>query len=330
MGPKPEPVADHYGTVDHHRAECKGCDLVRTEGPSYGEFKQLERDMETTLDTVARATTTESSPCTRVGEKAMSRDSMVSYSVCCTDGGEPWKDRERLIDLYERQGYTFREIGDLLGCSESTVNRWMKRHKRDSIIDGIDVEIPDDRPYTDPDLMERLYTDEKLSTEDMSVVLGCSSATVNKWLKKHGTQLRERSESVSLAKGGRKPLNFYTTKHQGYELVKTADTEVVLIHRLLAVAEYGFDAVAGLSVHHENGVPWDNRPQNLELLSRSDHRRKHGGGFTWLDHLRALEMYDECRSSYKVAEVIGCSPRTVRDWIHEIDPDMIDPPGAKA
>ena len=40
-----EPIQDKYGTVDHHRAECTGCNLVRTEGPSYKDFKNLERFM---------------------------------------------------------------------------------------------------------------------------------------------------------------------------------------------------------------------------------------------------------------------------------------------
>lgn len=42
---KPEPITDKYGTVDHHRAECKGCGLVRNGGASYDGFKRLETYM---------------------------------------------------------------------------------------------------------------------------------------------------------------------------------------------------------------------------------------------------------------------------------------------
>jgi hypothetical protein len=28
-------------------------------------------------------------------------------------------------------------------------------------------------------------------------------------------------------------------------------------------------------VHHKNGDPYDNRPENLEILTRSEHLRKH-------------------------------------------------------
>ena len=47
------------------------------------------------------------------------------------------------------------------------------------------------------------------------------------------------------------------------------------VHRLLAIAEYGIDAVVDKSVHHKNEIPCDNRPENLELLTRSEHRSEH-------------------------------------------------------
>jgi hypothetical protein len=43
----------------------------------------------------------------------------------------------------------------------------------------------------------------------------------------------------------------------------------------LAVAEYGYDAVCNKQVHHENGVPWDNRPENLELMRIDEHAKHH-------------------------------------------------------
>jgi hypothetical protein len=47
------------------------------------------------------------------------------------------------------------------------------------------------------------------------------------------------------------------------------------VHRLLAIAEYGTDPVAGNHVHHKNGIKWDNRPTNIEPVNHSEHARKH-------------------------------------------------------
>jgi len=52
-------------------------------------------------------------------------------------------------------------------------------------------------------------------------------------------------------------------------------TDNIHVHRLLAIAEHGVDAVIGKHVHHKNEVEWDNRPSNLELLSPGEHRTEH-------------------------------------------------------
>jgi len=68
------------------------------------------------------------------------------------------------------------------------------------------------------------------------------------------------------------------TRVDGYEMIdRQYKGERVAIphHRLLAVAKYGISAVEGMDVHHKNGIRWDNRPENIELLTRSEHARIH-------------------------------------------------------
>lgn len=75
-----------------------------------------------------------------------------------------------------------------------------------------------------------------------------------------------------------KKIATYRHDDQGYaKWVDQVDGyRVVLVHRLLAVAEYGFDAVQNRVVHHSNGVKWDNRPENIEIKTMSDHQSDHG------------------------------------------------------
>jgi hypothetical protein len=49
----------------------------------------------------------------------------------------------------------------------------------------------------------------------------------------------------------------------------------MLVHRLAAVAWFGYDEVAENKVHHQNGVKWDNREENLAVMSDSDHKSHH-------------------------------------------------------
>lgn len=51
--------------------------------------------------------------------------------------------------------------------------------------------------------------------------------------------------------------------------------DTVRVHRLLAVAEFGFDKVKEMSVHHQSIIPWDNRPENIELMTKSQHQSYH-------------------------------------------------------
>jgi hypothetical protein len=53
------------------------------------------------------------------------------------------------------------------------------------------------------------------------------------------------------------------------------DRDQVYLHRLIAVAEYGIGEVAEKDIHHKSGIPWDNRPDNLIPMTRSEHSKLH-------------------------------------------------------
>lgn len=65
----------------------------------------------------------------------------------------------------------------------------------------------------------------------------------------------------------------------GYAEFRVKDKErrdTVRIHRLLAIAEFGVEAVKGMDIHHKNHCPFDNRRENLEVVSRAEHNSIHG------------------------------------------------------
>ncbi len=47
-------------------------------------------------------------------------------------------------------------------------------------------------------------------------------------------------------------------------------------HRIVAEGMLGRSLVKGEIVHHRNGRRWDNRPENLEVMTSSDHARLRG------------------------------------------------------
>lgn len=133
-----------------------------------------------------------------------------------------------------------------------------------------------DYPWQDAEKLETLYVERGMSTTEVGDKLGTSSGVISKWLDRHGIDTRSISEAMTRHHGQR-PLPFQTT-HQGYEAWKgMVDGENVWVgvHRLAAVAWFGFDAVADGLVHHENDIPWDNRGENLQPMTRSEHNKVH-------------------------------------------------------
>ena len=127
----------------------------------------------------------------------------------------------------------------------------------------------DGKQYRDADALRKLYHEERKSLREIADELDCHATTVNYWMKKHGIQRRTELQD-------RVPK--LETNHNGYEVCRTLTEDKyarVRIHRLLAVAKYGFDTVADNDVHHENGIPWDNRPDNISVLPHEEHVRLH-------------------------------------------------------
>lgn len=129
--------------------------------------------------------------------------------------------------------------------------------------------------YKDKNLLRELYVERRLSAVEIAERLGCAKRTVYRWLDEHGIDTRSPSEAAKLRKL-REPPHFRT--HKGYEQVVSAvdgEQNTALIHRLVAVSEHGFGGVSGKQVHHSNNIPWDNRPENLELVDIDEHARIH-------------------------------------------------------
>lgn len=128
-----------------------------------------------------------------------------------------------------------------------------------------------EKPYTDAERLRRLYWDEGLSMDQVAERLGTDKDRIDYWMGVHDIDTRRAYAEQDFA-SLRVDKDGYTLWREYHD----GEYSRVLVHRLAAVAEYGFSAVAGHDVHHKNGVRWDNRPENLEPMEPSEHRRLHG------------------------------------------------------
>jgi len=128
------------------------------------------------------------------------------------------------------------------------------------------------------------------SKKQLADELGVSRMVVRRALRDINVEERGNSEAAKLVweqadketkeqmlepahRASVKQPRFYTSPRGYEELIHLRNT--VRVHRLAAVAWYGFDAVADKVVHHENNIPWDNREDNLRAVTAEEHARIH-------------------------------------------------------
>lgn len=174
----------------------------------------------------------------------------------------PWRDKDLLYEKYHKQGLDKSAIASEFGCSDVTVHNWMQR-----------LGVPTARARERESFLKSLYIDKGMKQWEIADRLDCHQTTICTELMKNGIETRDAEDYQEL------PFYF----HQGYLATRhrttTKDGEskrnLVYIHRLIAVAKYGVDALEGKYVHHKNGHKCDNRHENIELVSKSEHAEIH-------------------------------------------------------
>lgn len=176
----------------------------------------------------------------------------------------PYRDEQWLRERWFSD-MTVEEIVEEAGSSRASIHRWANRFgfppKRETW------------PWHDPELLEEMYHEREMSAVEIAEQFPCSPAGIRGTMERHDIPRREPWEHLE------KPSGMKILRRSGHECISfgvDGNTHYYAVHRLLAIAEFGLDEVAGKVVHHRNGIPWDNRPDNLELIeSQSEHARMH-------------------------------------------------------
>ncbi|EMA47937.1 HNH endonuclease [Halococcus saccharolyticus] len=176
-------------------------------------------------------------------------------------------DPDKLREMYWEDDLSYKGIAGEIGSTVYYVKKAFDRFDLERKSSGRAKEVP----WDGEDELRELYVEEGLSTIKISQEFGCSRGYVCTQLEKAGIERRPSRSGYGYAP--------YKINSNGYPVWKTyvdGTHHRVPVHRLLAVAEFGFEEVAGNDVHHKNGRRFDNRPGNISVLDPSEHRRKHG------------------------------------------------------
>lgn len=196
----------------------------------------------------------------------------------------------------------------------------------------IGTAMQESKPWNDGELLRRLYREERMPMTQIADRWDCSPTTVRDWVERHGIEKWTRSQACQLGHGHSPysvPFQTHTTGAEVWRHSHNCESNMVYVHRLLAVAEFGFDAVDDNVVHHKNHVRWDNRPENLELMDHGDHTVHHKKKVDDQTRREIADRYHTTEdSSYDIAEDHDIDPVTVMNIYYEYYPQ--DSGGEKA
>lgn len=140
--------------------------------------------------------------------------------------------------------------------------------KQTGLPSGVDADLS-------PNRIRDLYHEQGLSIDGVADELGVAATTVSRRMRDYGIERDEWPRGDAHVPTRVDKEGYVRWRHQYRDSDGKKRENTIAIHRLAAVAWFGFDALDESVVHHCDRVPWDNRKSNLALLSRRDHGRLH-------------------------------------------------------
>jgi hypothetical protein len=114
--------------------------------------------------------------------------------------------------------------------------------------------------------MTVMYTEQKMTSVQIATVANCNWKQIIKKLRQAGIPIRRAGWRESHGYKNVKAPTGHPNAHLNGQIA---------VHRLVATETTGRPLAVGELVHHINGQPQDNRPENLVITTRAGHNRLH-------------------------------------------------------
>lgn len=184
---------------------------------------------------------------------------------------------EQLREWYIQQRLTLADIAEKLNTSKTSVSRLMDKAgiERRSGTDAVEEHLEEIRSkaYADPDNLRELHYEKGLTLTEISERFEITRGAVAYWFEKHDIEVRSgHYEIPEWTVSAPETFNY-----AGYPVWKGCDGDTIPVHTLSVIAG-GADPYKvfsdGYSTDHLNRHPLDSRPENLELVTTSEHGRR--------------------------------------------------------
>jgi len=193
-------------------------------------------------------------------------------------GSKKYHNENWLRDKYHGEHLTLREIADECGVTGTTIGDWMDRHGIERR-DNRQAQRPEGK-HTDREWLAEQYHGKGRSLSDIADECDVNAVTIMNWMDNYDIPRRGYSDHL------KKSTVTVTDRSDGYVSAQCREpqssekkTSSVKVHQLVAIADgadpYKVFSNGEYECHHKNRIPWDNRPENIELLDGIEHDELH-------------------------------------------------------
>ena len=133
------------------------------------------------------------------------------------------------------------------------------------------------KKYEDADWLFQKYVLENESCRTIADMADTSARTISRWLDRHDIDARSNAEAnrVRMRRERDEPFSPSANSYSRIEGYEYGEKFCVQVHRLIAAAKYGTDAIRGKHVHHIDGNPWNNSWENIAVMTNGEHQEHH-------------------------------------------------------
>lgn len=196
---------------------------------------------------------------------------------------KPYQDEDWLREQYVEKGRTVTDIAEQFDMTNPGITHWMDKYgiERRS---NKEAQKPD-KPYTDEEWLLEQYLEKENSLHDIAAECDVTGAVILKWARRFDIPRRNTTDhfknnevTTAYVSGDFGGLPGGYIRYQAR--VPNTDTPKSVHEHQLVMLREGADPHKVFSdgeynIHHKNGIKWDNREENLELITATEHRKHH-------------------------------------------------------